>query len=79
MKGMNRFLLGDAPLDRQLRIRDLHSQPEVCGRLRAMGLCENAVVRCITRGRGSVICEVCNARVGLNDLLANDIVVAELE
>lgn len=71
--------LTDVPLGRRVRIRQLNSQPEVCSRLRELGFCENAVIRCINKGNGNIICEVCNTRVGLNQLVASCIVVSSFE
>ena len=71
--------LSSAPIGRQFRIRHLHSQAEVSARLREMGFCENTIVRCIMKGDGNVICEVRNSRVGLNDVLADSIILAAHE
>jgi len=68
-------LLKDVPIGTRVRIRQLHSAPETCNRLREMGLCEDAVIRCLMKGDRSIICEVCNARVGLSGGLASEIVV----
>jgi Fe2+ transport system protein FeoA len=67
--------LSEAPLGRRFRIQHLHPTPEVSARLREMGFCENAVVRCIMKGDGNLICELYNSRIGLNSLLANAIVI----
>lgn len=69
----------DAPLGTCVRIRHLTSRPEISTRLRELGFCENAVVRCITRGYGNVICEVYNTRVGLDSGLARRIHVTVSE
>ncbi|HTP80359.1 MAG TPA: FeoA family protein [Bacteroidota bacterium] len=63
----------------KVRIAQLRSRPETCRRLREMGFCENAVIRCVMNGDGGVICEVCDARVGLNAELARDIVVSTVD
>lgn len=71
--------LTEIPIGKRFRIARLHSQPETCSRLREMGFCENAVVRCVNKGNGSIICEVCNTRIGLNHLMASAIFVSALE
>jgi Fe2+ transport system protein FeoA len=69
----------DAPLGTRVRIRHLTSRPEISARLRELGFCENAVIRCITRGYGNVICEVYDTRVGLDSGLARRIHVSVSE
>lgn len=71
--------LTDVPIGQRVRIRQLNSQPDFCMRLREMGFCENAVVRCVSKGSGTIICEVCNTRIGLNQLVASSIVVSSFE
>jgi ferrous iron transport protein A len=75
----HQLTLADAPIGRHMRVKHLHSQPEVCHRLREMGFCENAVIRCITKDDGNVICEICNTRIGLSSGIASHIVVAAFE
>ncbi len=70
------FPLTEIALGKKATIRQLTSQPELCTRLRELGFCENAVVRCVNRASGSIICEVCNTRVGLNHLIASSIYVS---
>jgi len=60
------------------RIRQLANHPEVCSRLRELGFCENAVVRCVTKGYGNIICEVCNARFGIDSFTASNITVSNV-
>jgi ferrous iron transport protein A len=71
--------LSDAPIGRRFYIQQLGSAPEVCTRLREMGFCENAMVRCISRNGVCLICEVCNTRIGLNSAIAEDIVVSHCD
>lgn len=68
----------DAPLGHHVRIAHLRSAPEICARLRELGFCENAVVRCVTRGHHAIVCEVCNSRLGLNREIAESILVHSL-
>jgi ferrous iron transport protein A len=73
------FTLADAPLGRFVRISGIQSHPDVCVRLRELGFCENAIVRCLNRGDDNVICEVCNTRLGLNNRVASTIFVSTFE
>ena len=68
--------LTEIPIGRRVQIRQLTSQPELCSRLRELGFCENAIIRCVNKASGSVICEVCNTRIGLNQLVASSIYVS---
>jgi ferrous iron transport protein A len=71
--------LTEVPIGKRYRIAQLRSQHETCSRLREMGFCENAVVRCVNKGNGNIICEVCNTRIGLNHLVASAIFVTALQ
>jgi ferrous iron transport protein A len=62
-----------------VRIQQLNSHPETCQRLRELGFCENATVRCVTNGSTQLICEVWNTRVGLNYSVASSIIVSAVE
>lgn len=75
---MNR-MLSEIPVGRLFRIRELLSEPDVCHRLREMGFCENAIVRLVVNGEGNLICEVCNTRIGLNQSIAQEIIVSPFE
>jgi Fe2+ transport system protein FeoA len=79
MTPANSMKLSDVPNGSQVRIHHLSSRPEVSARLRAMGFCENAVIRCITKGYGNIICEVYDTRIGLNSSLAQGIHVSHAE
>jgi len=71
--------LTEVPIGRHARVRHLSIQPEIGFRLRELGFRENAVIQCINKGDGTIICEVCNARIGLNGYLAGRIVVSMFE
>jgi ferrous iron transport protein A len=71
--------LTEAPVGKRFRIAYLRSQPETCQRLRELGFCENVVIRCLNKGNGNLICEVCNARVGLSTLVAGSIFLSSDE
>lgn len=61
-----------------VRIQELNTHPETCQRLRELGFCENATVRCVTNSSSQLICEVCNTRIGLNHSIAQTIIVNTL-
>jgi len=54
------------------RIKELLASPELCHRLKEMGFCENREITVISK---SLICEVCNAKIGLCPKLAERILV----
>lgn len=58
----------------QVRIKRLSAPPEVNHRLREMGLGEEKQVRLLAQS-ASIICQVCNMRVGLSADLAEKIMV----
>ena len=76
MSPQTRMTLTDVPVGSRVRIHHLHSEPETSTRLREMGFCEHAMVRCVMKSHGNVICEVSNARIGLGSQIADTIVVA---
>jgi Fe2+ transport system protein FeoA len=55
-------------------IRELAVTPEVRERLREMGFCEKQHIKLVSR-HSSVICQVCNARLGISRKLAETILV----
>ena len=55
-------------------VKKLTSQPEICDRLRELGLVEDQEVRLVSRHH-NVICQICNARVALSQALADAILV----
>jgi ferrous iron transport protein A len=79
MNSHNSISLLDVPIGARVRIMHLSSHPKVCTRLRELGFCENAVVRCLTKGYGNIICEICNTRIGLNAGLARGILVSRFD
>ena len=60
-----------------MRIKQLLAAPDVCQRLREMGICEDQKIKCVLQNR-SVICQVCNVRLGLSSELADSIWVEPL-
>jgi Fe2+ transport system protein FeoA len=67
--------LRNVPIGRRARIHQLQAEPEVSLRLRELGFCEDTVVRCVMRSHGKIICEIYNSRIGLDGVLAGNIVV----
>ncbi|MEW5799441.1 MAG: FeoA family protein [Bacteroidota bacterium] len=73
------FTLAEIPAGTSVTVSRLESHPETCQRLRELGFCENATIRCVTNGSSQLICEVCNTRIGLNYTTANSIIVSPLQ
>jgi Fe2+ transport system protein FeoA len=44
-----------------------------------MGFCEDAIVRCVMKSHGNIICEILNTRIAMNSRLAGDIFVYPFE
>ena len=58
-------------------IKQLATSPEVTERLREMGLGEQQKIRLVSRN-SNLICQVCNARLGISEQLADNILVEPL-
>ncbi len=58
-------------------IKQLGTAPAVTERLREMGLGEQQRIRLISR-HSNLICQVCNARLGISEQLADNILVEPL-
>ena len=58
-------------------IKELSAAPEVRDRLREMGFGEKQIVKLLSR-QSSLICQVCNARLGISEQLAETILVEPL-
>jgi Fe2+ transport system protein FeoA len=71
--------LFDAPVGRNVRIRHLHTTPDLTRRLREMGFLEDVVVRCLLRRDHSIICELYNSRIGLGREIADAIMIDDCE
>ncbi len=71
--------LSEVPQGTRVRILYVQSRPEISARLRELGFCEEAIVHCIARSHGNLICEVLDARIGLNMHLACGILVHNLD
>ena len=55
-------------------IKQLSTTPEVTDRLRELGFCERQKIKLLVR-ESSYICQVCNARVGISQKMAEAILV----
>jgi len=60
-----------------VRIKRLSAPPEVTHRLREMGFCEEQKIKLLSR-QSNLICQVCNARLGISSRLAEKILVEPL-
>jgi len=60
-----------------VRIKQLFAAPDLCQRLRELGLCEEQRIKLLLQDR-SVVCQVCNVRLGLCGRLADAIWVEPL-
>ena len=60
-----------------VRIKHLSGTPEMTHRLREMGFCEEQKIKLLSR-QSSLICQVCNARLGISARLAERILVEPL-
>jgi ferrous iron transport protein A len=59
------------------RIHQVLASPELTARLREMGFCEDQKIRLLTQQR-TMICQVCNVRMGISEKLAESILVEPL-
>ncbi len=59
------------------RVRQLLASPDLCVRLREMGFCEHQKIRLLIQQK-AMICQVCNARLGISEQLAKSILVEPL-
>src|SRR5204863_4759856 len=57
-----------------VRIKQLSTPPEISHRLRELGFCEEQQIRLVSH-QTSIICQVCNARLGISTQLAESILV----
>ena len=60
-----------------VRIKRLSAPAELTHRLREMGFCEEQKIKLLSR-QTSLICQVCNARLGISQRLAETILVEEI-
>ncbi|MFM8471007.1 MAG: ferrous iron transport protein A [Limisphaerales bacterium] len=60
-----------------VRIKQLNGSTEVTARLREMGFCEEQRIRLLMK-HTNIICQVCNARLGISSQLAKTIMVEQI-
>lgn len=60
-----------------VRIKQLNGSAEVTNRLREMGFCEEKSVKLLLK-HTNIICQVCNARLGISSQLAKTIMVEQI-
>jgi len=58
-------------------IKRLSASPDLTDRLRELGFCEEQKIRLLARD-SNIICQVCNARLGISEELAESILVQPL-
>ena len=58
-------------------IKQLNTAPEIQERLRELGFCEQQRIKLLSR-HSNLICLVCNARLGISEKIADDIMVETL-
>jgi len=58
-------------------IKQLSTSPDITSRLRELGLCEEQRIKLLARD-SNFICQVCNARLGISEELADSILVEEV-
>jgi len=55
-------------------IKQLSASPDITSRLRELGICEEQQIKLLARD-SNFICQVCNARLGISEELADSILV----
>ena len=60
-----------------VRIKQLNGSTEVTARLREMGFCEEQRIK-LLMNHTNIICQVCNARLGISSQLAKTIMVEQI-
>jgi Fe2+ transport system protein FeoA len=70
--------LREVPNGAVVQIRSLGHDDAFSHRLRELGFCENAVIRCITNLNGHVVCELAESRMGMNRNVARSILVTDI-
>jgi Fe2+ transport system protein FeoA len=69
--------LNSVPAGSMVRIKQLSGSDDMNDRLREMGFCEDREIRLISQS-ANLLCQVCNARLGLNPQIAESIIVEPL-
>ena len=60
-----------------VRIKHLSATPEINHRLRELGFCEEQRIKLLSQ-HTNIICQVCNARLGISSKLAETILVEQI-
>ncbi len=68
------YPLSQVPPGTSVRIKQISGTGEMAGRLREMGFCEEQRIKLLAR-HASIICQVCNSRLGISEQLAKSILV----
>jgi Fe2+ transport system protein FeoA len=55
-------------------VKQLSASPDISTRLRELGICEEQQIKLLARD-SNFICQVCNARLGISEELADSILV----
>lgn len=61
-----------------VRVKQLSASPELSTRLREMGFCEEQRIKLLSRN-SNLICQVCNARLGISSQIAGLIWVERIK
>lgn len=69
--------LNSVPAGTFVRIKQLAGSNDTNDRLREMGFCEDREIRLISQS-ANLLCQVCNARLGLNPRIAQNIMVEQI-
>jgi Fe2+ transport system protein FeoA len=70
--------LSEVPAGTSVLIKQVSASPEMTARLRELGFCEEQRIKLLSRNP-NLICEVCNARLGLSSKLAGLIWVEKIK
>jgi len=69
VEGAPLYKLSEVQAGASVTIKQLSASPEVSTRLRELGFCEDQRIKLLSRNP-NLICQVCNARLGLSSQLA---------
>ena len=69
LDGATLYKLSEVQPGSSVTIKQLSASPELSSRLRELGFCEEQRVKLLSRNP-NLICQVCNARLGLSSQLA---------
>lgn len=69
--------LNEVKAGTSVRIKHLAASPDMTQRLRELGFCEEQQIKLVSR-HANLICQVCNARLGISPELAGTIIVEPL-